>query len=135
MSELFSPAFNEQWRKSGFFPAIDQVPPTNKAKPSDFRSLNSRLIRDHITKIRKELAKATAALERIEQNTRSGLVGGKIDQAKLEQDVVALAGWVASAVNTVPSFTYYVSEPSHVKAHRMMEEQMDFPAHASRSQF
>jgi hypothetical protein len=98
VSEFGTPAFKEKWRKEGFFPAVDQIPPQAKGDTRGFRSLNARALRDFIARTRKDLARAEAALARLEQNIRPGDVGAKIDQTKLEQNIVALCGWVATVV-------------------------------------
>ena len=132
MSEFGTPAFKDRWRKSGFFPAVDLIPLDARGKPKDFRSLNARILRDNIARARKALAKAEAALQRIEQNILPGSVGGKIDQAKLEPNVIALCGWVATAAAEMQGFTYYLSEDGLIKSHRMLVENTGSDTHASR---
>lgn len=135
MAEFGSPAFNEIWRKSGFFAALDSSAMHGQATAASMRSMNCRHLREKIPEIRKELGRLAAAVDRLDHDTLTGAAGGKVEYLHFERDVVELGGWVVSLMESYGALEYYLSEAGFQKVNGWLEKWSDGPStHASRTQ-
>ena len=130
MAEYGSNEFKQLWRAKGFFVALSAIT-GGKATPEQMRSMNARLIDDRLAESRKEVAKISAALERIKLNIQPALQGGKADEVLLEQNIIALGGWIASILESYDTVSFYLSEAGYQKVSGFFKEDWDqtHPSH------
>lgn len=131
MAEYGSEAFKQLWRQRGFFVALDALT-GGKATPAEMRQMNCRLMRTKIAEMRKELARMQSALDRIDHDTMAGANGGKVEQLHLERNVVELAGWIASALESYSMMDFYLTEAGFTKANGFINSMTYNGLHPSR---
>ena len=122
MAEFGTPAFKELWRQRGFFAALDSSPRHGKASVESMRAMNCDVVREKIPQLRKELARLSAVVDRLDHHTLAGSSGGKVEYLHFERDVVELAGWIASLLESYGGFEYYLSEAGFHKVNGWMKK-------------
>lgn len=132
MSAYGTEEFKELWRRRGFFVAVETITPTDKATPADFRRLNATVMRDAAVKLRKEIARMQAAVDRIEHELQTGVAGGKMNQVHLEPNIVEVGGWIASTLQSFGGLGFYLSEAGFRKVEGWLKEQSGDSVHPSR---
>jgi hypothetical protein len=122
MAEFGTPAFNDLWRQRGFFAALDSSPRHGQASVESMRAMNCGVVREKIPQIRKELARLATVVDRLDHHTLAGSTGGRVEHLHFERDVVELAGWIASLLESYGGFEYYLSEPGFQKVNGWMKK-------------
>ena len=136
MPEFGTPAFNEAWRRSGFFAAAQQKVLLGATEHTILTGLtreSALAVQADLAEMRDELTKIQAAVDRVAHNMQPGVSGGRVDPLQLEHSLVALGGWIASAVQTLGAMSYYLSEPGLMKVNGFLKPQVaSFESHMSR---
>ncbi len=116
MAEYGSKEFIELWRQKGLFAALDTSAKHGRYTREGLSRAVTMQMQNKMAELRKQLAQAQTAMDRIDHSIQSGTRGGKVEQVHLDASMIELAERVRAFASMYDSMKWFLPEAAYRKA-------------------